>query len=91
MYYLYCLESLKNHKLYIGFTTDLKKRFVDHNNGDGGNFTSHNRPWKLIYYEAYCEKKDAQSAEEYYKTGQGRGILRKKLQNYFRRGIVPPV
>ena len=84
MYYSYCLQSLKNGKLYIGSTSDLKKRFKYHNKGLGGDFTSKNKPWKLIYYEAFLEKKDAQSAERYYKTGFGRGTIKKKLSFYLR-------
>ncbi len=83
MYYVYCLISLKNAKLYIGYTTDLKKRFRDHNEGKGGSFTSKNGPWKLIFYEAFLCKEDAQSAEKYYKTGFGRSTMKKKLSNYF--------
>jgi predicted GIY-YIG superfamily endonuclease len=40
MYYVYCLESQKNSTLYIGYTTDLKKRFADHNDGKRGDFCS---------------------------------------------------
>jgi len=94
MYYVYCLESLKNNKLYIGYTSDLKKRFTDHNNKEGGDFTSKNGPWKLVYYEAYLKKEDAQSAEKYYKTGTGRIIIKRKLEYYLKdnhSGIVPPI
>jgi len=73
---------LKNNKLYIGFTADLRKRIDDHNSGIGGQFTSQNKPWKLIYYEAYLHKEDAYSAEKYYKTGIGRMIIKRKLQSY---------
>jgi len=34
-YYIYILLSLKNHSLYIGYTTDLIKRFKQHNNREG--------------------------------------------------------
>jgi len=83
MYYTYCIESLQNAKLYIGSTSNLKKRLFDHNDGMGGDFTSHNGPWKLIYYEAYLHKEDAMAQEKYYKTGFGRDTLKKKLQTYF--------
>ena len=71
--------------MYIGYTADLKERFTDHNNKKGGDFTSKNGPWKLLYYEAYYAKKDAQNAEKYYKTGAGRAIIKHKLQNYFKK------
>lgn len=35
MYYTYILQSLTDEsKHYTGFTTDLKKRFMKHNNGE---------------------------------------------------------
>lgn len=52
MYYTYILQSQKNGKLYVGSTSDLEKRFKDHNDGMGGSFTKRNRSFKLIYYEA---------------------------------------
>ncbi|MBU1895939.1 GIY-YIG nuclease family protein, partial [Patescibacteria group bacterium] len=64
MFYVYFLESIKNQKHYTGFTDDLKRRLIEHNAEMGGNFTSKNGPWKVIYYEAYPNKKDAQEAEK---------------------------
>ena len=57
MYYVYCLESIKCDKLYIGKTGNLKKRYKEHNSKRGGEFTSKNGPWKLIFYEAFLSKK----------------------------------
>lgn len=90
MYYAYCLESQKNCKLYIGFTNDLKRRFEEHNNGIGGDFTAKNGPWKLIFYEAHANEKDAREMELFYKSGYGREVLKKKLKNYLNKhsGVV---
>lgn len=33
MFYTYILQSKKNNKLYIGYTSDLKKRLLEHNQG----------------------------------------------------------
>ena len=85
MFYVYYLESLKNKKHYLGYTDDLKRRFNEHNAGMGGDFTSKNGPWEIVYYEACPNKKDAQEAERYYKTGQGRMIIKRKLKNYFKK------
>lgn len=82
MYYVYCLHSQKNSKFYIGYTADLRKRVKDHNDGIGGDFTSKNGPWKLVYYEAFFDKTDAGKAEKYYKTGFGRSTMQKKLSSY---------
>lgn len=83
MHYVYCLQSLKNAKLYIGYTSDLKRRVAEHNHKQGGSFTEKNGPWKLIFYEAHHNKKDAGKMEKFYKTGYGREVLQGKLKDYF--------
>ena len=83
MFYTYVLQSTKNERLYIGCTNDLKRRFHDHNKKHGSVYTSRNAPYKLIFYEAYLNKKDAATAELFFKTGYGREVLRDKLKNYF--------
>ncbi|HBU06447.1 MAG TPA: excinuclease ABC subunit C [Candidatus Magasanikbacteria bacterium] len=88
MYYTYCLESIKNKKLYIGFTNNLKRRFLEHNNGLGGEFTKNNGPWKLIFYEAHINENDARKMELFYKSGYGREILKGKLDNYFKNSEI---
>ncbi len=82
MYYTYVLFSLKSKRKYIGSTNNLKQRFKEHNLGIGGKYTRDNRPFKLIYYEAYLNKKDSQGAEKFYKTGYGREVLNGKLKDF---------
>ena len=71
MYYVYILKSEKNGKLYKGMTQDLKRRVKEHNS-DGSSFTSYNGPWKLVYYEAFLNKGDAQREELFLKSGKGK-------------------
>lgn len=71
MYYVYILKSLKNGRLYKGFTADLRKRIKDHNSGRA-KFTSANGPWKLIYYEAFLSEIDARNEELFLKSGKGK-------------------
>lgn len=75
-------DRLKNGRNYIGFTEDLRQRVVEHNSGKRGGYSSKNKPFKLIYYETYLNKKDATSAEKFYKSGYGREVLKDKLKNY---------
>ena len=82
MYYFYVLQFEENRKLYYGYTENLKKRIAEHKSGES-DFTSRNGNFKLIFYEAYINKKDAKEAERYFKSGHGREVLRGNLKNYF--------
>jgi len=74
MYYVYALKSLHNGDLYIGFTTDLKQRFIQHNNRKVLS-TRSNTPWKLVYYEAYSDKNDATRREKQLKMHRAKSDL----------------
>ena len=83
MYYVYLLQSLFNNSLYIGCTSDLKKRLVEHNNKKSYH-TSKYTPWKLIYYEIYINKDDAYNREKLLKLhAQGLRRLKERLRNTF--------
>ena len=93
MWYTYILQSIKNKSLYVGVTNNLVRRFKEHNQGIGGEYTKNNKPFKLIFYEAYLKKEDAYRAERFFKSGYGREVLKKdKLKSYFKEikhsGIV---
>ncbi len=79
MYYVYLLLSLKDKNFYIGYTSNLEKRVQQHRKGKVKS-TSKRLPVKLIYYEGYLKKEDAERNEKYYKTTKGRKNLRKKLK-----------
>jgi putative endonuclease len=80
MYYFYILRSLKNQKLYLGSTPDLKLRFKSHNSGEN-RATKPNIPYELIYYSGFKSKKDAIECEQYFKTTAGWRRLHKMLKN----------
>ncbi len=84
MYYTYVLISIKTKRLYIGSTSDLRQRLREHNHGEGGSFTKKNKPFKLIFYEAFLSKIDALEQERFYKTGYGREVLKQKIKNSLR-------
>ena len=71
MFYVYVLHSITDHGLYIGYSTDLKRRLSEHKQGASAA-TKYRGPWKLIYYEAYIERADAVGRERYLKSGSGR-------------------
>jgi len=83
MYYTYILQSLKNGSLYIGYSSDLKKRVETHNAGKN-NATKPFIPYKLIFYEAFLDKSDAKNREIYLKSGYGRKTINKLLKSFLR-------
>lgn len=80
MYYFYILRSLKNRKLYLGQTPDLKTRVKSHNNGEN-KATNSNIPYEIIFYSAFKNEKDAINCEQYFKTTAGWKRPRKMLEN----------
>lgn len=81
MFYVYLLKSqVKENQLYVGYSTDLKKRLERHNNRLVAS-TKPYAPWYLIFYEAYKDKADAKRRENYFKTSPGRKALKIMLRN----------
>lgn len=81
MYYVYILKSDKKEKYYIGCTSCIEKRIVEHNKGKTKS-TKPYIPWKLIYKESFVEKKQAFKREWHLK--HPKGFLEKKniLKNF---------
>jgi len=63
-YYVYLIISKIKKKTisYVGYTKDLNKRLILHNNGKGAKFTR-GRLWKLAYSKKYRSKTKAMSEE----------------------------
>ena len=88
MHYVYILQSQKDYKFYIGFTSDLKRRFKEHNDGKAQS-TKSRRPLQLIYYEAHLAKEDAQRRERYFKTDKGKSTLKQMLRESLAMNLKP--
>ncbi|MBU1071263.1 GIY-YIG nuclease family protein [Patescibacteria group bacterium] len=82
MYYVYVLKSLRDGKLYVGYSKNYKQRIKEHNKGRI-IITKNRRPFILIYLEGYLNQQDATAREKFFKTGWGRTHLKKTLINYF--------
>lgn len=78
-YFVYVLISLKDKRFYVGYTEDIKKRLLEHENGRVPS-TKHCRPLKLLHYEFYINKTDAKAREVFLKSGFGREQLRLSLK-----------
>lgn len=82
MYCVYVLKSLKDGKLYSGYTSNLKERLKYHNKGLVES-TKNRRPFKLVYCEAYLNQQDATTREKFFKTQWGRNYVKRVLKNYW--------
>ena len=81
MNYVYVLKSSVDNNMYIGSTTDLKRRFREHNNGMVKS-TKDRRPFEIVYYESYKSEKDARIREHNLKL-RSRAFqqLKKRISN----------
>ncbi len=86
-HYVYVLKSLKSNNWYTGCTSDLRKRFAEHNEGKSP-YTKGRGPYELIYYEASLNKKDAFARERYLKTGMGKRYVNNRIKEYFKGALV---
>jgi putative endonuclease len=69
MYILECSDG----SYYTGSTKDLELRILQHQNGEGANYTKSRLPVKLVYYEEF-ERIDL----AFYREKQVQGWSRKK-------------
>ena len=79
MYYVYFLKR-KDGKTYKGSTANLKRRIEEHNRGKVKS-TKYHRPLKLIGYEAYIIKSDAERRERFLKKTEGRRLLKQQCRD----------
>ena len=61
--YVYLLRSLRDERFYLGWTTDIKRRLSQHNNGKSP-YTKFRRPWELVGYEVYLSVVEAKEREK---------------------------
>ena len=80
MYFIYIIRSIHNpNQVYVGKTTNLKKRLSDHNSGTTAH-TDKYRPWELVTYICFQDKTKAIEFEKYLKSGSGREFRKRRLQ-----------
>ncbi len=80
MFYTYVLKSENFEKFYTGYTENLDKRLMEHN--EGLNYYSKRYiPWNIIYFETFKLKEEAIRREKYFKIAAGRKWLKKNIGN----------
>ena len=94
-YYVYMLVNKNKNKLfsYVGYTNNIEKRIMLHNNSNGAKFTM-GRKWILCYKETYLSKSKAMSREyELKKDRKFRNFLKEKFKKlsknnmYYKNGL----
>ena len=83
-YFVYMLLTKRKGKVisYVGYTSNLKKRLIKHNNSKGAKFTKGNF-WELIYSKKYDDKKLAMRDE--YKLKKDYKLRSKLKTNYINK------
>ena len=76
--FIYILFSQTLNKYYVGSTTDLDRRFAEHNRGKE-KFTKTGIPWLLVYSETFEELKQARQRETYIKKMKSRLFIEKLI------------
>jgi putative endonuclease len=72
---VYVLRSLSHPaQIYVGLTTDLKQRLVEHNSGRVPHISKFT-PWRIQTAIAFESKARAAAFERYLKSGSGRAFL----------------
>lgn len=81
-YVLWC----KDRSFYAGYTTDLKRRENEHNEGIGAKYTRtrNRRPLKMIYAETFATRSEATKAEAAFKK-----LTRPEKEKYLKNHGVP--
>ena len=80
MVYVYVLKSFQDDELYIGSSTDLKRRLSEHQTGKSFS-TKFRVTFELVYYEAYKNEKDAREREQALKLrGHARRFLKERIK-----------
>jgi len=62
MYFVYIIQC-SDKSLYTGITNDLKRRFEQHKNKRGGNYTQSHRVAKIVHTEQFKTRSEALKRE----------------------------
>ena len=62
MHYVYIIEC-EDGTYYTGYTTEIKRRIEEHNQGQGAKYTRGRTPVKLVYQESFDNKSKAMQRE----------------------------
>ena len=80
-YFVYILQSQKDHRFYIGSTSDVQQRVSYHNSGRQRS-TRNRIPFELVYKEELPTKTAALKRERQIKSYKGGEAFKRLLRNH---------
>ena len=78
MFYVYALKSKDHNYIYVGLTSNLERRVMQHNFGRARTTKAY-RPFDLIHSERFSSRPEARLREKQLKTGSGKEFLKSLL------------
>ncbi len=79
-WFVYTIYNNKSNKIYVGQTTNLERRLIEHNKKLGKHYTAGiDGEWKLIYKEKQNSRKDAIKREKQLKSYKGRQFVKQYI------------
>ena len=86
MYYVYLLQHSITKEKYIGCTSNIENRIIEHNNKKNKSTKRDEGQWILKYYEAYVSQEDAYSREKKLKQhGRAKQELYKRCNDSLKK------
>ena len=72
---VYAISSIKRAYIYVGLTSQLNIRIIQHQNGNERT-TKPYRPYRLIYTKEFENRRSAREFEKYLKSGSGKEFFK---------------
>lgn len=89
--YVYLLRSQRDGTFYVGWTTDVRRRLVEHA-ATGTTYTKRKGPWMLIGFETHRSIESAKARERSLKRHPRMlALLKKRLLNQAASGSLRQV
>ena len=83
MFFVYILQSLKDHSFYVGQYADLDHRMSKHSDGMS-KYTASKRPLRLVYFELYPTRTEALKRETVIKKMKSKIYIQNLVKNWVR-------
>ena len=77
-WFTYVIEC-EDGSFYKGYTDDLLRRYNQHCDGNGAEYTKKHKPKQLYYWEMHYTQENALNREKYLKSGIGREWFKREV------------